>query len=188
MTDIRFDPRAVLAALQRAEVSFVVIGGLGRVIRGSDEVTHDVDICPSLVVANGPRVHAALDELHAEMVPARKRRGAGKTAGDQSVPEFSTVAGQVKIVSVPAGVPRGYDALRPGATVEHLGGGLRPAVASTADLLTMTSARGLPKDLALVPRLQRILQLEASPARIVESPAPAYGMPGPGIESPELEL
>jgi hypothetical protein len=32
VTNIRFDPRAALAALQRAEVSFVVIGGLGRVI------------------------------------------------------------------------------------------------------------------------------------------------------------
>jgi hypothetical protein len=94
----------------------------------------------------------------------------------------------VKIVSAPAGVPRGYDALRPGATVEHLGGGLRPSVASTADLLTMAAARGTPKDLALVPRLQRILQLEASPARIVETPAPGYEMPGPGTEPPGREL
>ena len=119
------------------------------------------------------------------MVPARKRRG--KT-GEQSAVEFPTVAGQVKIVSTPTGVPRGYDALRPGATVEHLGGGLRRSVASAADLLTMASARGLPKDLALVPRLQRILQLEASPARIVETADPGYEMPGRGIESPGREL
>ena len=94
---------------------------------------------------------------------------------------FTTVAGQVKIVSTPTGVPRGYDALRPGATVEHLGGGLRLSVASAADLLTMASGRNLPKDLAVVPRLQRILQLEARPGRIVETPAPAYAMPGPEL-------
>jgi hypothetical protein len=179
-----FNPRLVLAALQRAGAAFVVIGGLGRVIRGSDELTRGVDICPSLVVANGAKVQAALDELRAEMNSSRRRRD-GKAAGQQPVLEFSTVAGQVKVVATPAGVPRGFDALRPGSTVEHLGGGLRPSVACTADLLTMAEARALPKDLALVPRLQRILQLEASPARLVETPAPGYEMPGPGIEPPQ---
>ena len=86
--------------------------------------------------------------------------------------EFNTVAGPVKIVATPAGVPRGYGALHSGATIEHLGGGLRPSVASTADLITMAAARGRPKDLALVPQLQRILQLEASPARILETSTP----------------
>jgi hypothetical protein len=181
------DPRLVLAALQRAGVSFVVIGGLARVIRGSDEVTYGVDICPSLVEANRPRVQAALDELQAELVPARKS-GARKTTGQQPVVEFNTIAGQVKIVATPAGVPRGYDALRPGATVEHLGGGLRPSVASTADLITMAAARGLPKDLTLIPQLQRILQIEASPARIVELPTPGTEPPGPTIEPSGREV
>ena len=184
----RFDPRAVLAALQRAGATFVVIGGLARVIRGADEVTHGVDICPSLVEANRARVQAALDELQAKMVPARKRRRSAKAAGGEPVVEFSTIAGPVRVVATPSGVPRGYDALRVGATVEQLGGGLRPSVASTTDLITMAAARGLPEDLARVPQLQRILQLEASPARIVDSPDPGYGTPGPRIEAPGPEL
>ena len=46
---------------QWAGVSSVVIGGLARVIRGSDELTWGVDICPSVVEANRDRVAAALD-------------------------------------------------------------------------------------------------------------------------------
>ncbi|HEY2653344.1 MAG TPA: hypothetical protein VGI50_15570, partial [Solirubrobacteraceae bacterium] len=156
------DPWAVLGAFQRAEVVFMVIGGLARVIRGADEVTWGVDICPSLVDANRPRVQTAPDELRAEIVPTRRSRTASEAADQQPVLEFSSVAGSVKIVGTPAGVPRGYNALRPGATIEHLGGGLRPSVASTADLITMAAARGLPKDIELVPQLQRMLQLEAS--------------------------
>lgn len=139
-------------------------------IRGADEVRWGVDICSSLVVANRPRLQAALDELRAELVPIGKSRTASEPADQQSVLEFSTVAGSVKVVGTPAGVSRGYDALRSGATIEHLGGGLRPSVAATADLITMAAARGIPKEVALAPQLQRILQLEASPARIVETP------------------
>ena len=167
---------------------FVVIGGLARVIRGTDEVTFGVDICPSLLEVNQSQVQAALDELQAELVSPRKRRAAREAAGRQPVLEFDTVAGPVKIVGTPEGVPRGYAALRTGATVEHLGGGLRPSVASTADLITMAAARGLPNDLAVVPQLQRILQLEASPARIVEAATPGREVPEPALEPPGREL
>ena len=183
----RFDPGVVLAAFQRAGAVFVVIGGLARVIRGADEVTSGVDICTSLLAGNHDPVRAALDELGAKMVPARTRRGARKAAEQQPVLEFNTVAGPVKIVATPAGVPRGYAALHSGATIEHLGGGLRPSVASTADLITMAAARGRPKDLALVPQWQRILQLEASPARILETSTPGDEL-GPTLESPGREL
>jgi len=181
-----FDPRAVLSAFQRAEAVFVVIGGLARVIRGADEVTDGVDICPSLHDANRDRAQAALDELGAKIVRGR-RRGAGDAAGQQPVLEYNTLAGPVKVVATPSGVPRGYAALRPGSTIENLGGGLRPSVAATADLITMAAARGRPEDRALVPQLQRILQLEASPARIVEPPAPGVETPEPALE-PGREL
>ena len=173
-----FDPRAVLAAFQRADAAFVVIGGLARVIRGVDEMTDGVDICPSRVAANRDRVQTALEELEAsEIVPAKRTRGA-------KLLDFTTVAGPLRIVATPTGVPRGYDALRTGATVEHLGGGLRPLVASTSDLIAMAAARGRPEDLAVVPQLQRILQLEASPARLVEALDVGHEMPGPdqGLE------
>ena len=47
-----FDPNTLLAALERRNVSYVIIiGGLAGVIHGSDEVTHDLDICPSGLTA-----------------------------------------------------------------------------------------------------------------------------------------
>jgi hypothetical protein len=42
-----FDPRAILAGLERSYVDYVVIGGLAQVLRGADHVTAGVDICPS---------------------------------------------------------------------------------------------------------------------------------------------
>lgn len=93
-------------------------------------------------------------------------------------PHFTTFAGPLRIVATSTGVPRRYDALRVSATAEHLGGGLRPLVASTSDLIAMAAARGRPEDFALVPQLQRILQLEASPSQLV-AVGPGYEMPGP---------
>ena len=120
--------------------------------------------------------------------PTGKARRASEAADQQPVLEFSTVAGSVKIVGTPAGVTRGFDALRTCVTIEHLGDGLRPSIASTTDLITMAAACGLAKDIALVPELQRILQLEASPARIVETPAPGNELPGSTLEPPGREL
>ena len=42
-----FDPIAVLQALDDQRVTYIVIGGLGRVIHGSDELTDGIDIVPS---------------------------------------------------------------------------------------------------------------------------------------------
>lgn len=39
-----FDPRGVLTALEREYVAYVLIGGLARVLRGTDETTGGVDV------------------------------------------------------------------------------------------------------------------------------------------------
>lgn len=177
-----FDPREILAAFQRAEAQFVVIGGLARVIRGADEVTYGVDVCPSLLTASGDRVQAALGELQAVALPVDGTAAQRDASEQQTIFEFNTAAGPLKIITAPDGVPRGYDALRSGASTEHLGGGLRPQVASTGDLITMAAARGLPEDLARIPELRRVLELEASPARLVASPGSGYELPPPTLD------
>lgn len=48
--------------------------------------------------------------------------------------------GELKLVPEPAGTRRGYNDLRRGATREHLGDGVRPDVASVADLARMSAA------------------------------------------------
>jgi hypothetical protein len=167
----------MMAAFQRAEVAFVVIGGLARVIRGADEITYGVDICPSPLKANGPRFTAALADLSAVEVPITQAENHGPD-NDTSF-AFNTPFGPLTVVAAPGGVPKGYDALRPAATREHLGGGLQPLVASTADLITMAAARGRPEDLARLPELQHILKLESRLSRLVQTPShdPRYDPP-----------
>jgi len=174
--DQRSDPRSILTGLQAAGVPCVVIGGLARVARGSDEVTKGVDICPSLLPANLARLQAALTDMD-----AARRDGHELTVDEahlraEPVIELSTAFGELKLVATPAGVPRGYEALRAGASTEHLGGGLRPEIASTGDLIAMSAALRRDEDLKRMPALRRILQLEADPAGLV-APSPPPGLP-----------
>jgi hypothetical protein len=171
----RSDPRSILAGLQAAGVSSVVIGGLARVARGSDEVTRGVDICPSLLPANLARLGAALTEMDAARRDGRELIVDEAHLRGEPVIELSTAFGELKLVATPAGVPRGYEALRAGASTEHLGGGLRPEIASTGDLIAMSAALRRDEDLKRMPALRRILELEADPAGLV-APSPPPGL------------
>ncbi|MHB8693563.1 MAG: hypothetical protein ACYDHH_20185 [Solirubrobacteraceae bacterium] len=172
-----FDPHSILAALQAGSVSSVVIGGLARVARGSDEVTTGVDICPSLQEVNLARLESALAEMGAV------RRDGQELVIDEThlraeqVIELSTAFGELKLIAVPAGVPRGFEALRAGATSEHLGDGLRPEIASTGDLVAMAAALRREADLERLPALRRIMELEADPAALVAA------NPTPGLRT-----
>jgi hypothetical protein len=144
-----FDPRAVLSALDRHRVSFIVIGGLARVIEGADEITMGVDITPSTRPENLRRLEEALAEL-----------GVGETEVDAEQPTtVATLYGELRVVPVPAGT-RGYDDLRRAAVREPLGQGLRPAVASKGDLARMLSALGREEDAEKLHQLRRLIELE----------------------------
>jgi hypothetical protein len=173
--DQRSDPRSILTGLQAAGVSSVVIGGLARVARGSDEVTRGVDICPSLLPANLARLQVALTEMDAARRDGRELIVDEAHLRAEPVIELSTAFGELKLVATPAGVPRGYEALRAGASSEHLGGGLRPEIASTGDLIAMSAALRRDEDLKRMPALRRILELEADPAGLV-APSPPPGL------------
>lgn len=144
-----FDPRAVLSVLDRHRVSFVVIGGLARVIEGADEITKGVDITPSTRPENLRRLEDALGEL-----------GVGETKVDAEQPTtMATPYGELRVVPIPAGT-RGYDDLRRAAVREPLGKGLRPAVASRGDLARMLSAFGRDEDMEKLRQLRRLIELE----------------------------
>jgi hypothetical protein len=55
---------------------------------------------------------------------------------------------------------RGYDDLRRAATREHIGHGLRPSVASVADLARTSSALGREADAECLPELRSIMEAE----------------------------
>jgi hypothetical protein len=177
-----FDPRAILTALQAAGVASVVIGGLARVARGSDELTDGVDICPSLQDANLTRLQTALAEIGAVRSDGHELVLDETHLRAEPVLELSTIHGGLKLVATPAGVPRGFDALRAGASSEHLGDGLRPEIASTGDLVATSAALRRPEDLKRLPSLRRILELEADPAALVTPPRTRGLRPGAAIE------
>jgi hypothetical protein len=54
-----FDPRGLLAALDRHRVAYIVVGAFARVVQGADELTRGIDIVPSSREDNLRR----LDEL-----------------------------------------------------------------------------------------------------------------------------
>ncbi len=155
-----FDPRAILAALDRNYVAYVVIGGFARVIRGTDELTDGVDVCPSLRPDNLERLGRALEELEASRTDRRRLVLDDEALGKEPVLGLRTAKGHLKVVPEPAGTRRGYDDLRRGATREHIGHGLRPNVASVADLARMSAALGRDVDLERSRELRRIMELE----------------------------
>jgi hypothetical protein len=151
-----FDPYALLAALQARHVSFVIIGAFARVIRGTAEVTEGLDITPSMRQDNVSRLQKALSDLQAERVDGKPL---DFERADEQLIGLHTRAGELKLVPAPAGTG-GYDDLRWQASVEALGEGLRPRVASAGDLARMLGALSRDQDLPTLLRLRRLIELE----------------------------
>jgi hypothetical protein len=161
-----FDPYALLQALERQRVTYVVIGGLGRVLHGSGEITDGLDIVPSTREENLRRLGLALEELNARR-PDGKPSVMERDLGGLSVLEFETDAGELKIVPEPAGT-QGYDDLRRRAERPPIGQGLRPAVASVDDHARMLAALGREQDRQPLDVLQRLIEIEHEISRGIE--------------------
>ena len=143
-------------------MSFVLIGALARVIRGTNELTDGVDVCPSLTDFNRERLGEALDDLEAQRAD-RRRLVLEEALEKERVIRLRTPLGELKLVPEPAGTRRGYNDLRRAATMEHIGDGLRPEVASVADLARMSGA--LAHELAA----ERGREVERARERAIES-------------------
>ncbi len=157
MADL-FDPYKALEALDRQRVTYIVIGALGRVIHGSDELTDGIDIVPSTREENLRRLGVALEDLN-----ARRRDGKAPVLehdlASTPVLELQTDAGELNIVPEPAGT-RGYDDLRRRAVREPLGRGLRPSIASVDDHARMLATLGREQDREPLLTIQRVIELE----------------------------
>lgn len=161
-----FDPYALLQALERQRVTYVVVGGLGRVLHGSEEITDGLDIVPSTREENLRRLGLALEGLNARRPdgtsPVLERDMVGL-----GVLELETDAGELKIVPEPAGT-QGYDDLRRRAERPPLGQGLRPAVASVDDHARMLAALSREQDRQPLEVLQRLIEIEHEIGRGIE--------------------
>jgi hypothetical protein len=170
-----FDPYAILGALERNYVDYVVIGGLACVLRGTDEITTGLDICTSFNADNLARLGQAVAEL-------KRSGGRAVEITDDTISRepplaVSTSAGELKIVGTPAGAPRGFVDLRRAATKEHLAHGLRPLVASAADLARMVAALDRADDLPRLTELRRIVELEVDREHALPQPPVAPAPP-----------
>ncbi len=150
-----FDPLGLLATLDRHRVAYIVVGAFARVVQGAEEITRGVDIVPSTRPENLRRLAAALGDLTA--------RGPGLEE-NRAVYEYATDRGELKVVPQPEGTS-GYDDLRRASTREPLGRGLRPSVASTADLARMLAALDREEDKAKLRSLRRLMELERGLSR-----------------------
>lgn len=167
----QFDPRAMLAALERNYVDYVLIGGLAQVLRGADAATAGVDICPSLAGANLERLDRATHQLDAKRINGESLLVTDETLGSEAVIELSTVAGTLQLVGSPAGAPKGFVDLRRAATREHLGQGIQPLVASAGDLARMAAALHRDQDITRLGQLRRIMELEVNREQTLSTPS-----------------
>src|SRR4051794_12861871 len=114
-----FDPRGLLAALDRHRVAYIIVGAFARVVQGADEVTRGIDIVPSTQEQNLRRLDAALADIGARRPDGTERTLAGADRLE-SVVDLTTDRGELKIIPEPEGT-RGYEDLRRAATREHIG-------------------------------------------------------------------
>jgi hypothetical protein len=168
-----FDPRAILAGLERNYVDYVVIGGLAQVLRGADHVTAGVDICPSFAAGNLERLSRAVADLAAKRLDGEPLDVTDRTLGNETVISLATSAGPLQIVGSPAGAPKGYIDLRRAATKEHLGHGIQPLVASVGDLARMAAALDRDRDIPRLGQLRRIMELDADREQTLSTPTPS---------------
>jgi hypothetical protein len=163
-----FDPYAILGAVERERVTYVLIGGFARVIQGTEELTRGVDLVPSLRPENLRRLQLALEELDAKRADRRRLVLEEATIRDEPIITLRSPYGELKIVPEPSGTRGGYDDLRRAASREPLGKGLRPSVASISDLARMTASLNREQDRPILLQLRKLRELERGLSREIE--------------------
>jgi hypothetical protein len=157
-----FDPYALIEALDRERVSYVVVGGFARVVHGSAETTRGLDIVPALREDNLRRLARAVDGIK---VGAKGRASMDvDRLTDADVLAVRTRGGELKVIGAPWGT-RGYQELRIRSSRDNLGRGARPAIASVVDCARMLEASPRPRDADRLLRLRRMMELERQRVR-----------------------
>jgi hypothetical protein len=153
------DPYAILKALEREQVSYILVGAFARVLVGADEITLGVDLTPSTHGDNLHRLDQALEQMDAHRPDGSEPNLQGTDYALEPVIELRTEHGQVKVIPEPAGT-RGYDDLRRDAERLPIGHGLRPSVASPRDLARMLAALNRAEDIRKLLDMRRLIELE----------------------------
>jgi hypothetical protein len=154
------DIAALLGALGRRGVKYVLIGGLAGVVHGSPFPTEDVDITPERSAENLARLSAALTDLNARVRAQDVPDGLpfsddASSLASVAVWNLTTPYGDLDISFVPDGTEGFADLTREAAATSILG--LEVTVASLADVIRSKQAANRPKDQRVLPTLREIL-------------------------------
>jgi hypothetical protein len=152
---------AIIGALARHDVQYVVIGGFAAELHGvAIPPTRDIDVTPDTSDDNLTRLAAALGELHARFrVPDGPPEGVDVPGGisaswlaDMVHVTLTTDAGPLDIALRPDGTT-GFDDLSSSLTIVDYEGHSVP-VASLAAVIRSKEAAGREKDLLILPALR----------------------------------
>lgn len=142
MSAKRFDPFAVLQALNRHKVDYVLIGSLAGAVHGSPVARTVLEICPDRSADNSRRLWAALDSVHA--LPREPTSvDPGLWVAMERV-ALRTDCGPVDVLGSPPGT-FGYRMIEPRAELYDFDG-VEVRVASLADLIEIKRAGTAPID------------------------------------------
>lgn len=173
-SDLRAVP--ILAALERHNVAYVLVGSYGAIVQGIDLPMTDLDIVPATGAANRDRLVAALKDLG-----ARERRGEvvgvayelmedPSSLTDTTFWTFTTEYGDLDVVLRPAGFPRGYDDLVDSVVIVRLADESDPGlevdavVADVSAIYTSKRLAGRQKDIESLAAFTSIHPINAKEA------------------------
>lgn len=158
-----FNLREIVAALDEAEVEYVVVGGLAVILHGYLRATADLDLAVGLSADNARRAMQALSSVGlqprlpvpmADFANAAKRDAWARERNMQVFPLWDP-ANPLRSVDVFIGEPVAFADLFRDAVMKDLDG-VPVRIASIAHLIEMKQGIGRPRDLEDIAALRRI--------------------------------
>jgi hypothetical protein len=163
-----FRPDIVVEILNRHDVRYVLIGGVGATLHGSPLRTGDTDVCPARDLENLRRLASALRELGARIRTEGVEGGLPFACDERFLAgvellNLETSAGDVDLSFQPSGTT-GYVDLVQHQEKFDLGGVVAPT-ASLEDIIRSKMAADRPKDRDALPVLQELARQIAARRR-----------------------
>jgi len=149
----------VLRDLARAEVDFIVVGGVASVLQGAGHTTFDLVLVHSRERGNRERLHALLAKLQAryrEHLPKDLRPMPEDLDSDGHL-LLLTEHGPLDLLGRIEG-GAGFDELEPCSDWMEIGEGLRVRVLKLEEIIRRKESSGREKDREQLPLLRRVLE------------------------------
>lgn len=162
------DVQRIVSTLDKHAVQYLLIGGLGATLYGSERLTEDIDVLPETDLGNLTRLAAALRDLGAFLrvggLTDEEARALpvvidGLSLAATEVTTWRTDAGDLDVLATlrgEHGERRRYADLV-GRSSTTLLTGIAVRVAALEDIVASKRFAGRPKDLSALPELERLL-------------------------------